>query len=44
MPDNRLSKDEKMVFGCIMFLIAIVLCLVLAVVGTGLYLALHNWG
>lgn len=38
------NKTEKRAFGVIILLSVIIVLLVVAVVGTGLYLAVHNWG
>lgn len=43
-PHDEFTKTEKRVLTVIVALIVIIVTLVVAVVGAGLYLAVHNWG
>lgn len=42
--ETELTKNEKAVLGCLLFIGLILLLMILAAFGTGLYLAVHNWG
>lgn len=44
IPQDKFDKVEKRVVGVAVFVLSIIILLIVAVVGTGLYLAVHNWG
>lgn len=40
----KLDKDDNTMTGCFALFFGIILMLIVAVVGTAIYLALKNWG
>lgn len=43
-PHEEFNKAEKRIVGLAVFVLIIIVLLIVVVVGTGLYLAVHNWG